>query len=186
MAARCRLEASSVGRPNGCSVGASFRRMRPSRCVSELPRIPAWERGSLALHRSGSLALPCETPRQGSVLIYLVPVTTQHPVVELTPCTACQSQVSKLALSCPQCGHPGPAADQMHRVRVLRGRFLLAVAAALFVLLGSATSLGIGLVLASIAMVVLAFSFRSDRVAIGGGRCVIGLIALLILAFIAG
>lgn len=127
-----------------------------------------------------------KTPRQNSVLIYLVPVTTQHPAVELTPCTACQSQLSRLALSCPQCGHPGPAADQKDRVRVLRGRFLLVIAAGLFVLLGSVTSLGVGLVLASTALVVLAFSFRSDRVAIVGGRCVIGLIALLVLAFVAG
>ena len=107
-------------------------------------------------------------------------------MVELIACPACEGQVSTLAVNCPQCGHPGPASNQVHRLRVIRGRVLLAVAASLFILLSYVGSLHvIGLALALLTLVALAFSFRSDRVAVVGGRCILGLVLLMVLAFVA-
>ena len=104
---------------------------------------------------------------------------THGDLIELTSCAACSGGISVAAMWCPHRGHPGPAAAVAARRKVVRGQSALALAGVVFILLGLTSAIAlIGLVLGLAALIAFGFSFRSDRVAILGGRCVLGICAV--------
>jgi len=106
-------------------------------------------------------------------------VPTHGNLIELTSCAACSGGISEAAMWCPHCGHPGPAAAVAARRKVVRGQAALALAGAVFILLGLVSAIAlIALVLGLAFLIAFGFSLRSDRVAIVGGRCVLGICAV--------
>ena len=117
----------------------------------------------------------------------LIAVTTEPQALHLQPCPACGRDVSPQAKNCPQCGHPGPAMRMDPRKQVILGRALLACTVvfltAAFFLPSYFGALGtIGLIPNVLAVVTLIVSVRRERAAIIGGRVVIGLLGLFLLA----
>jgi hypothetical protein len=102
----------------------------------------------------------------------------------LQPCTACGNGLSPLARTCPQCGHPGPGQIDVDGQRARNGRWLLAVGSLLALVFTYYGNLGlgpIGLGMCLVGLVALAQSFKRPRVAIIGGRVVLGIVVLLLI-----